>query len=50
MFTYTTENAENEVRTTLIKGLGALENENTNKLTWNDELISEVFISKSKFN
>ena len=50
MFTYTTENAENEGRTTLIKGLGALENENTNKLTWNDELISEVFISKSKFN
>ena len=50
MFTYTSENANDEGRVTLIKGLGAVENQNTNNKTWNDELGASVFISKVKLN
>jgi hypothetical protein len=50
LFTYTTENANTDGQITLIKGLGATENQNTNNKTWDDEVSSEVFISKAKFN
>jgi hypothetical protein len=50
MFTYTTENAGQTGQILLIRGLGATENENTKATTWNDEIESEVFISKAKFN
>ena len=50
MFTYTSENANDEGRVTLIKGLGAVENQNTNNETWNDELGASVFVSKVKLN
>jgi hypothetical protein len=50
LFTYTTENANTDGQIALIKGLGATENQNTNNKTWNDEVSSEVFISKAKFN
>jgi hypothetical protein len=50
LFTYTSENANDEGRVTLIKGLGAVENQNTNNKTWNDELGASVFISKVKLN
>ena len=50
MFTYTSENANDEGRVTLIKGLGAVENQNTNNKTWNDELGASVFVSKVKLN
>ena len=49
-FTYTTENANTDNQKTLIKGLGATENQNTNNKTWNDELAQDVYISKAKFN
>jgi hypothetical protein len=50
LFTYTTENANTDGQIALIKGLGATENQNTNNKTWDDEVSSEVFISKAKFN
>jgi hypothetical protein len=50
LFTYTTENANTDGQITLIKGLGSVENLNTNNKTWNDEISSEVFISKAKLN
>ena len=50
LFTYTTENANADGQIALIKGLGDTENQNTNKATWDDETLSEVFISKAKFN
>ena len=34
----------------LIKGLGANKNQNTNNKTWNDELLTNVYISKVKLN
>jgi len=49
-FTYTTEGANTPAQQTLIKGLGWVENQNTNNKTWNDESPSEVFISKAKLN
>ena len=49
-FTYTTEFANTDNQKTLIKGLGATENQNTNNKTWNDELAQDVYISKAKFN
>jgi len=49
-FTYTTYQAKEEGRINLIKGLGALENQNTNNKTWNDEYSSNAWISKVKFN
>jgi hypothetical protein len=50
LFDYTTENANTSGQIALIKGLGDTENQNTNKATWDDEISSEVFISKAKFN
>ena len=50
MFTYTNQNADDGGRITLIKGLGAVENQNTNNKTWNDEIGASVYISKVKFN
>jgi hypothetical protein len=50
LFDYTTENANTPGQIALIKGLGDTENQNTNKATWDDEISSEVFISKAKFN
>jgi hypothetical protein len=49
-FTYTTENAGTNSQKTLIKGLGATENYNTNNKTWNDEISGDVYVSKVKFN
>ena len=49
-FTYTTENANTEAQQKLIKGLGFIENQNTNNKTWNDENPANVFISKAKLN
>jgi len=49
-FTYTTENANTEAQQKLIKGLGWIENQNTNNKTWNDENPANVFISKAKLN
>jgi hypothetical protein len=50
LFTYTTENANTDGQITLIKSLGATENQNTNNKTWNDEISAEVFVSKAKLN
>ena len=50
LFTYTTENAGTDSQKTLIKGLGATENYNTNNKTWNDEISADVYVSKVKFN
>ena len=50
MFTFTSEGAGNDGQQTLIKGLGATQNQNTNNSTWNDELSSNVYISKAKLN
>jgi hypothetical protein len=49
-FTYTTEGANTDSQQTLIKGLGWVENQNTNNKTWNDESPANVFISKAKLN
>ncbi len=49
-FTYTTENANTDAQQKLIKGLGWVENQNTNNKTWNDEKPANVFISKAKLN
>jgi hypothetical protein len=49
-FTYTTENANTDAQQKLIKGLGWVENQNTNNKTWNDENPANVFISKAKLN
>jgi hypothetical protein len=49
-FTYTTENANTPAQQQLIKGLGWIENQNTNNKTWNDENPANVFISKAKLN
>ena len=49
-FTYDTENANTDAQQKLIKGLGWIENQNTNNKTWNDENPSNVFISKAKLN
>jgi hypothetical protein len=49
-FTYTTENANTDAQQQLIKGLGWVENQNTNNKTWNDEKPANVFISKAKLN
>jgi hypothetical protein len=49
-FTYTTENANTDAQQKLIKGLGFIENQNTNNKTWNDENPANVFISKAKLN
>jgi hypothetical protein len=49
-FTYTTEGPNNEAQQKLIKGLGWVENQNTNNKTWNDESPANVFISKAKLN
>jgi outer membrane protein OmpA-like peptidoglycan-associated protein len=51
-FTYTTEGANTDGQKALIKSLGATENQNTDKLTWNTESksIGDVFISKVKLN
>ena len=50
VFSYTTENAGTKPQEILIKGLGSIENQNTNNKTWNDELSADVYISKAKFN
>jgi hypothetical protein len=50
LFTYTTEGANSDGQVTLIKGLGATQNQNTNNKTWNDETSNNVYISKVKFN
>jgi hypothetical protein len=50
MFNYTTEDANSEGQVTLIKGLGATQNQNTNNKTWNDEISADVYISKAKLN
>ena len=50
---YSTEpisEAATENQKLLIKGLGGTAGQSGNKLTWNDELANEVFISKLKFN
>jgi hypothetical protein len=49
-FTYTTVDANTEAQQKLIKGLGWIENQNTNNKTWNDENPANVFISKAKLN
>ena len=49
-FTYTTVDANTDAQQKLIKGLGWIENQNTNNKTWNDELSSNVYVSKVKFN
>jgi hypothetical protein len=49
-FTYDTENANTDAQQQLIKGLGWVENQNTNNKTWNDEKPANVFISKAKLN
>ena len=50
IFTFTTEGANGPGQVTLIKSLGASKNQNTNNKTWNDELSSNVYVSKVKFN
>ena len=50
IFTYTTEFANTDTQVTLIKGLGSTANQNTNNKTWNDEISTEAYISKVKFN
>ena len=49
-FDYTTEGANTAAQQKLIKGLGWIENQNTNNKTWNDESPANVFISKAKLN
>ena len=49
-FTYDTENANTPAQQSLIKGLGAIGNQNTNNKTWNDENPANVFICKAKLN
>jgi hypothetical protein len=49
-FTYNTEGANTEPQQKLIRGLGWIENQNTNNKTWNDESPDDVFISKAKLN
>ena len=49
-FEYTTEGAGTDGQQKLIKGLGWIENQNTNNKTWNDESPANVFISKAKLN
>jgi hypothetical protein len=49
-FEYYTEGANTEAQKELIKGLGWVENQNTNNKTWNDEKPANVFISKAKLN
>jgi hypothetical protein len=49
-FTYDTENANTPAQQSLIKGLGATGNQNTNNKTWNDESPANVFICKAKLN
>ena len=49
-FTYDTENANTPAQQSLIKGLGATGNQNTNNKTWNDENPANVFICKAKLN
>ena len=50
LFTFTTDGANGPGQVTLIKSLGATKNQNTNNKTWNDELSSNVYVSKVKFN
>ena len=49
-FTYDTYGANTDAQQQLIKGLGWIENQNTNNKTWNDEKPANVFISKAKLN
>ena len=49
-FEYETEGANTDAQKELIKGLGWIENQNTNNKTWNDEKPVNVFISKAKLN
>jgi hypothetical protein len=49
-FEYDTEGANTSAQKELIKGLGWIENQNTNNKTWNDEKPGDVFISKAKLN
>ena len=49
-YAYDTENANTPAQQSLIKGLGAIGNQNTNNKTWNDESPANVFISKAKLN
>jgi len=49
-FEYTTEGANTDAQQKLIKGLGWIENQNTNNKTWTDENPANVFISKAKLN
>ena len=49
-FTYDTDGANTDAQQQLIKGLGWIENQNTNNKTWNDEKPANVFISKAKLN
>ena len=49
-FTYDTDGANTDAQKELIKGLGWIENQNTNNKTWNDEKPANVFISKAKLN
>jgi hypothetical protein len=49
-FNYTTQDAGKEGQEKLIKGLGWVENQNTNNKTWNDESPQDVIISKAKLN
>jgi hypothetical protein len=50
IFNYTTQEANTDAQQKLIKGLGWIENQNTNNKTWNDESPANVFISKAKLN
>jgi hypothetical protein len=49
-FEYDTDGANTDAQKDLIKGLGWIENQNTNNKTWNDEKPANVFISKAKLN
>ena len=49
-FEYDTDGANTDAQQDLIKGLGWIENQNTNNKTWNDEKPANVFISKAKLN
>jgi hypothetical protein len=49
-FEYSTSNVNTDGQQKLIKGLGWVENQNTNNKTWNDESPINVFISKAKLN
>jgi hypothetical protein len=49
-FTYDTTGANTDAQQKLIKGLGWIENQNTNNKTWNDENPVNVFISKAKLS